>query len=861
MNLSPGIETLQLITWLFALIEMILAGYTLALNARHSANRHVSALLALLAGNNIAMGLLVAADSVDQARVPTYLFAATVYAILPATALAAVALLKPAWLAGRRRWFWWICYGVLVLPLVVTAMDVGLGTHLWYMGLDVTTYTSGYIPVRDYVSPTLYPLVIILYGFVMGLLPLVPAVATLRDKQAASEPLPPARRLWAWMIVGATLASVIVQAALTGILNPVLRTVLVTLIYASVYVYIALTQMFKEHRLQRGLLRSRLTALFMAIALPVMIVSVALVGVQARTLLQRSATRRLGAIAHLLVSGVNLRGELTAQTLQEVLRLAVVELGETGVIYVVDQNDRVVVHTDMDFTLIAADSPVRDFSQQAPVQALRRGQTNQLFIFTDKDDIRWWTYPTGIGGLGWGAVVQQQETVVAQDMQRFMTLSWVIIAIGSAILLVLGFLTIRQALQPIASLTETARAIAAGDSTRVAVVESEDEIGTLGEAFNAVTTRLNELISNLEMRVTERTQEVERRAEYLATTGGLSRVVASILDVETLLDRVAHLISERFGFSHTGIFLIDDAREWAVLHAVSSEGGVRMLARGHRLRVGEEGIVGYVSGSGRARIALDVDEDVVWVRNPDLPATRSEMALPLTFGQQIIGVLDVQSEIAAAFGPEDIATLRILADQIAVAIRNAQLFAESQRTLRELQRSYNEEVQQGWTLRASPIIGYRYTPADITPLTRAAASPPEASALAAAAPYVDADNTLCAPLQLAGGENFGLLRLSRDAAQPWTSYDAAFVGRAVQDIAQALEVARLLEDSRLRALREAQVGDIADLFTRALDVDTILQTAVRELGRLSGVAEVAVHLDFPESLSDLGAAERPSRQA
>ena len=279
-----------------------------------------------------------------------------------------------------------------------------------------------------------------------------------------------------------------------------------------------------------------------------------------------------------------------------------------------------------------------------------------------------------------------------------------------------------------------------------------------------------------------------------------------------------------------------------------------MLARGHRLRVGEEGIVGYVSGSGRARIALDVDEDVVWVKNPDLPDTRSEMALPLIFGQQIIGVLDVQSEAAAAFGTEDIATLRILADQIAVAIRNAQLFAESQQALQELQRYYDEEVQQGWALRASPVIGYRYTPADVAPLTRTAASSLGATPVAAA-PYVDADNTLCAPLQLVGGQNFGLLRLCRDAAQPWSSHDVAFVARAAQDIAQALEVARLLEESRLRAMREAQVGQIADLFTRALDVDTMLQTAVRELGRLSGVAEVAVHLDFPESISDLGASE------
>jgi len=845
MNLSPGIEVLQLATWLIALIELILAGYILVLNARHSANRHVSLLLVLLAVNNIAMGLLVAADSAEQARIPTYLFAATVYPILPAAAVATAALLKPAWLAGRRRWLWWICYVALALPLVITAIDAVFGTQLWYTGFDATTraiYTGGYLPVQDYVSRTLYMPVIIIHGFLFGLAPLIVAFSVFRDKQATLQV-----RRWAWLIVSATLMVTMLQVVFTQLIHPVLRVILVTLIYAGVYVYVALAQMLAERRLQRGLLRNRLTVLFMIIALPVMIISVTLVGFQARTLLQRSAADRLGAIAHLLVAGIDLRGEPSPQNLQTVLRLAVVELGETGVIYVVDRDDRVVVHSGMDFTLIAEDAPVRDYGQRAPVQALRRGQVNQLFVFTDDDHVRWWAYPTTLGGLGWAAVVQQQEAIVAQDMQRFMMLSWIIIVAGGVILLSLGFFAVRQSLMPIASLTETARAIAAGDLTRVATVESEDEIGALAEAFNAVTARLNEMIGNLEARVAERTQEVERRAEYLAITGGLSRVVASILDVDTLLDRVVHLISERFGFYHTGIFLIDEAREWAVLHAVSSEGGLRMLARGHRLRVGEEGIVGYVSGSGRARIALDVDEDVVWVKTPDLPDTRSEMALPLTFGQEVIGVLDVQSEEAAAFGTEDIATLRILADQIAVAIRNAQLFAESQRSLRELQRSYDADVQQGWALRTSPVVGYRYTPADTAPLTRVAAPPP------VSVPHVDADNTLLAPLQLAGGQNFGLLRLRRDASQPWSGHDVAFVTRAAQDIAQALEVARLLEESRLRAIREAQVGEIADMFTRALDVDTMLQTAVRELGRLSGVAEVAVHLEFPETVSDLEA--------
>ncbi len=841
MNLSPGSQMLQLLTWAVALVEVIMSLYILVLDVRHSANRHVSLLTFLLSMNNVSMGLLLGADSLDQAVFPMQLFAATVYAVIPVVTVAAVVLLRPGWMRNRWLWVWQLGYIALALPIAVTALDAAFGTRLWYTGFTGSTYAGGYVPLHEYVSSTLYMPVVIFYGFVIGLAPLIPTFSVLRDKQSS-----PAQRRMAQVLLGATLAILVVQGGLRSLLDPALAIVIVTLVYAGAYIYVFFRQMIIE---QRGRLQNRLTALYLSITLPVLVVGVLLVSSQARSLVRRSEANRLGAIANLMVSAVDLSEAPSDRDLQELIRLVVAEIGDTGVVYTIDGDDRIVLHSELDLALVGENDPLRDASQQPPVQALRQGRLNELVIFMDATGTLWWAYVTEMRPLRQHVIVQQQEAVIAQNMQSFLVFSWVVIGVGGAVLLVLGFLTIRRAFSPIASLTETAQAITAGDLTRVAVIESEDEIGALAQAFNAVTARLNNLIGSLEARVAERTQEVERRAEYLAITGGVSQAVASILDVGTLLDRVAHLISERFGFYHAGIFLLDDVREWAVLSAVSSEGGEHMLARGHRLRVGEQGIVGYVSGSGRARIALDVDEDVVWVKNPDLPETRSEMALPLTVGQEVIGVLDVQSQEAEAFRPEDIATLRILADQIAVAIRNAQLFEESQRTLLELQKSYGAELREGWAWRPSPVVGYRYTPHGLAPLASSAALP----LLETQGPYVAADNTLIVPLQLAGAQTFGALRMQRDAAQPWASQDIAFVERAAQDIAQALEVARLLEESRRRAAREMQVNEIADLFSRALDVDVMLQTAARELGRLSGVAEVAVHIDFPASLSDLDA--------
>lgn len=171
--------------------------------------------------------------------------------------------------------------------------------------------------------------------------------------------------------------------------------------------------------------------------------------------------------------------------------------------------------------------------------------------------------------------------------------------------------------------------------------------------------------------------EARRRAIQLEAASEVARGATATLDVDQLLDETVHLISNRFGFYHAGVFLVDEQGEYAFLRATSSKGGQRMLERGHQLAVGEVGIVGYVAGTGEYRIALDVGEDAAHFVNPDLPDTRSEMALPLVSRGQIIGVLDVQSVREAAFTEEDVAVLRTLADQLANAIANARLFEET----------------------------------------------------------------------------------------------------------------------------------------------------------------------------------------
>mgnify|MGYP000163472508 CR=1 FL=1 len=183
---------------------------------------------------------------------------------------------------------------------------------------------------------------------------------------------------------------------------------------------------------------------------------------------------------------------------------------------------------------------------------------------------------------------------------------------------------------PITRLTAVAEKVAAGDLSVRARTEAADEIGALASTFNRMAAQLGRTLEGLEQRVASRTRDLQRRSVQLEAAAQVAREAAAIRDVTQLLGRTVHLISERFGFYHAGIFLLDEVGEYAVLRAASSEGGQRMIARGHKLRVGEVGIVGYVAESGQPRIALDVGEDAVYFDNPDMPRTHSEICLLYT---------------------------------------------------------------------------------------------------------------------------------------------------------------------------------------------------------------------------------------
>ncbi|MCH7480102.1 MAG: GAF domain-containing protein [Chloroflexi bacterium] len=372
---------------------------------------------------------------------------------------------------------------------------------------------------------------------------------------------------------------------------------------------------------------------------------------------------------------------------------------------------------------------------------------------------------------------------------------------------------------PLSDLTQAAEKILAGETGVVAQVTGKDEIGTLASTFNNMTLQLTNLVSGLEQTVNARTADLERRAIQMETAAEVAREAAAIRDLQELLDQVSTLISERFGFYHTGIFLIDDTGEYAVLQSANSEGGQRMLARGHKLQVGKVGVVGYSAGQGEPRIAQDVGADVIYYDNPDMPATRSEMALPLMVRNQVIGVLDVQSEQANAFSAEDVQVLQTLADQIALAIENTRLFQSSQDAIEELEYLYGREIGQAWKKRIeNKSSTYQYS------RTGSSRSQNESTE------YFDENQQKISRPITFRGHTIGSLDLMREADQnPWSDDEISLIEEIMEQTALALESARLSEQIRLRSDQIQLLQEVTALAASTLDETILLETAAQKI--------------------------------
>jgi len=419
--------------------------------------------------------------------------------------------------------------------------------------------------------------------------------------------------------------------------------------------------------------------------------------------------------------------------------------------------------------------------------------------------------------------------------------------------------------RPIGLLVAAARRVAKGDLTSPVAVRGGGDIGLLARTFDSMVAQLRGLIEELEERVEQRTRELERRSSFLEASAEVASAVSSVLDRDRLIRQVVDLIRERFDLYYVGLFLVDEEGEWAWLRAGTGEAGQAMLARGHKIRVGT-GMVGWAIANAQARIALDVGEDAVRLATAELPKTRSEAALPLRSRGRVIGALTVQSDRPAAFDQATIVVLQAMADQVAVALDNARLFAEAEEALEAMRRAYGEMGRRAWrqTLRAYGGIGYHISQEGLTRLEEGDTSawrPETRRALESGRPVQSEDSTpegsrfLSLPVRVRG-EIVAVLDLARPAEEgPWTTDEVAHLETLADQLGVAMENARLLEETRRRARRDRIIADITARVRASQDLETILRTAVRELGTALGTGRTFVQLSTVPAAEAAGPAD------
>jgi GAF domain-containing protein len=349
-----------------------------------------------------------------------------------------------------------------------------------------------------------------------------------------------------------------------------------------------------------------------------------------------------------------------------------------------------------------------------------------------------------------------------------------------------------------------------------------------------------------------RLDEQTRQLQAVIT---VSRAIVGSREVNQLLDDMVRLVRETFGYYHVQIFLIDEDRGYATLRQSTGDVGQKLLERGHRLPVGSMSVIGQVTATGQPVVARDTDHTAVHRRNELLPDTRSEMALPLTVGDTVIGALDLQSVEADAFDEEAIPTLQALADQFALAIQNARLFQQAEENLRELRDLSIESTRRSWSefLAEASEEEIQQSYGSETKALATRRSQIVDRVLNAGSVIIstgsDGSATFLAVPVVVRNEVVGVLGVEPNGPREWTQADLSIMEGIAQRTALAVENARLYIEAQRAAHRERMVSSIAERLQRAPSLSLLLESAAKELASALGTDRVYAELSVDQPMA------------
>ena len=498
-------------------------------------------------------------------------------------------------------------------------------------------------------------------------------------------------------------------------------------------------------------------------------------------------------------------------------------LGETNELFIVLPNRRLLITNNFDANkdenTLASSSGIDKALGQINGQGIYQGHHGYPVIGV----YRW------LPDLQVALIAEQSQNEALNAISQVGLVTVVLMVIGIFAAFSVGLVITRRIVNPLVDLSNTARIIASGDLSLNAEIHQDDELGELSRAFNALTIQLRNLVTGLELRVLERTGDLERQTEQLRQAVDIAREASAFKDVDVVINRTVTLIAEKFRYDFVGLYLVDERKEFVILSSVSGQISLDWLEEKRKIRVGSYDPVGISAHTGESRIVNDAS---IGYNSVYLPNIQSRMVLPLKVGQQVVGVLDIQSVEMDKLNDEILAIIQVVADQIAIAYDSARIFQRMSMALKEFELLTGKYTKASWAAAKNEFIhhsGYVFDGTSVHPINENQESRGDIGRNNFHFPLVIRED-------LIGSLD---IKFEGDVSDPVYLESLKEIS---ERLTLLLENTRLVMEARNIASREQQINQITAKIRNSTNMDAILRNAVEELGKAFGSSKTYIQL-------------------